>query len=64
MCPLRTPTTIAVLVSLFALMIVVDIVKRFVSDPQAKKVLHYLDIVVYVAVLLFVGSLLLRRFLL
>ena len=63
MCPLRTPTTIATLVSLFALMILVDIAKRFVLDPQALKVLRYVDMALYAAAALFVGSLLLRRFL-
>ncbi len=64
MCPLRTPANIALLVSLFVLMIGVDIAKRFVKDATARKVLHYVDMALYVAALLFVGSLLVRRFLL
>ncbi len=63
MCPLRTPANIATLVALFALMIGVDIAKRFVKDPQARKALHYLDLLLYAAAILFVGSLLFRRFL-
>ncbi len=63
MCPLRTPTTIATLVALFVLMIAIDIAKRFVKSPQSRKILNYIDIALYVATALFVGSLLLRRFL-
>ncbi len=62
MCPLRTPTTIATLVALFALMIAVDIAKRFVRDPQALKILRYVDMALFAAALLFVVSLFARRF--
>ncbi|HNT27810.1 MAG TPA: hypothetical protein PKH10_06500 [bacterium] len=63
MCPLRTPTNIAVIVSFFALFIVLDIARRFVKDPLAAKVLRIVDTALYVAAFLFVASLLLRRFL-
>lgn len=62
MCPLRTPENIAIIVSFFVLMILIDIAQRFVKDPQAKKALKILDIVLYVGAFLFVASLFLRRF--
>jgi uncharacterized membrane protein YgdD (TMEM256/DUF423 family) len=62
MCPLRTPFNIALIVSFFALLIIIDIAKRFVKEPAALKALRILDTVLYVGMLLFVGTLFLRSF--
>lgn len=62
MCPLRTPENIAIIISFFALMILIDIAQRFVKDPKAKRALKVLDIILYAGAFLFVASLFLRRF--
>ncbi|HOW50632.1 MAG TPA: hypothetical protein PLV42_01160 [bacterium] len=62
MCPLRTPENIAIIISFFVLLILIDVAQRFVKDPKAQKALRILDIILYVGAFLFVASLYLRQF--